>query len=668
MPIWEQTFLGVQGSVFGVLLPCTGILSVIALVVTRLSPLLSGQRNPRTDNIPARLGRLFRLGLFQTRQFRYFWHGVAHSFIFYGFLFSFPHLVIMILLGVPGMEEPHSPAWNLYLQLCDVAATAILAGCILAFLCRAWLSPHRFPANRKWSAYGILAFVFCLTASEVCFRAALAALNPETRALPFAASALAPHLFAAGVSDTWAFAFWLTHEILFFGFLCIVPCSKQFHEMLGLFSVWGSRIETGTVKPCRYGISEENMDTLPYLGAASMKDFTKKQLLGFYACADCGRCSDNCPATLSGRSLSPREFTHRGRKALENKADTLPWSESEIWDCVLCGACERECPLGVEYIDAMVDLRRYAVERGIVPQGMGTVLECMQRTGRPLKRPGGKLWTPETGANEGAGQKIAYLPGSFTISDPATHDISSAVMALLTVAGFRPVLLPEPWRDAGNEARRWGDEYLFRQLRDAVVKMVEESGLTAIVTEDPHTFNTLRNDYRLPVAVTHVSELLADAFSSRHFGPLKAGISGTCAFHDPCYLGRHNGVYEAPRRIMDVMGLKRIELPRSKDKAFCCGSPSAFFYEPASKKRPAGLRLQEAIDSGVDVLITACPWCYANFTAESQSMDTTISVRDLSSMLLHFLRGTPAAENADQQHAETLPEPRLPAACAFENG
>lgn len=645
--------MGVPGSIPGIVIPLAGLMVFFHLLRRRLRPLLSAQTAPWRDRAALRLKNLIRFGVFQTRQARYFQHAVTHGLIMYAFIFSVPHLLLMVCQGLPGVGEPAGEFWRMYTALCDVAATAIITGCALALFCRLGPYRRRYPENRRLSAFGILAFVTALTASEIVFRSVFLAAAPGT-IFSFTLASLLSTLWGHAPEHSLnaiACAAWLVHEFLFFGFLCILPVSKQFHEILGPASLWCMRLDKGYVKPCRYGISEAETDELPYLGIAAMQDCTWRQLLHFYSCADCGRCSDNCPATLAGRELSPREFTFKGRRALEGGESAPPWTAGEIWGCTLCGACEEECPLGIGYLDVMVDLRRQAADQGRIPRSIGRAMTLLQQSGTPVATDSAAPpWPPETPpemspkASSGhtarrSKDKTLYLPAAFTIHDPRARGMADAVYALLARARHNPVLLPGPVRDAGHEARRWGDEYLYRNLRDMLRAAIAKNNASRIVTEDPHTLNALRNDYGLGLPVLHSSEVLSRDLAAGGLVPIRGHDSREYAFHDPCFLGRHNGIYDAPRLALDALGLTRKELPRHRDRTFCCGGPTAFFHEPEEQQRPACLRLEEARSAGVDVLVTACPWCLVNFTENSREMGLSLSVRDIAELVMERVGG-----------------------------
>jgi heterodisulfide reductase subunit C len=295
------------------------------------------------------------------------------------------------------------------------------------------------------------------------------------------------------------------HEVTFFGFLCFLPLGKHFHVVTSLFNVWFMRLKRGNVKPVRHGIGKEQLDNLESFGVKRLEDFTWKHILDFYSCADCGRCSDNCPANAVGRPLSPRFISIKGRDLAFAKhplwgkpsanGDGLigtTYEEDEIWSCTTCGACEQECPLGIEYIDKIVDLRRGMVDEGNVPQSLQKPLRALEKRGNPW----GKLekkradWT--AGLGDTASVKILdgskataetlFFVDSITSFDDRMQSIGRATARILNRLAIDFGILGKMEMDSGHEVRRFGEEMLFHEPNEKErmgvlrVKMAAEAG------------------------------------------------------------------------------------------------------------------------------------------------------------------------------------------------
>jgi Fe-S oxidoreductase len=301
------------------------------------------------------------------------------------------------------------------------------------------------------------------------------------------------------------------------------------------------------------------------------------------------------------------------------------YEEDEIWSCTTCGACEQECPLGIEYIDKIVDLRRGMVDDGSVPQSLQKPLSALEKRGNPW----GKLekkrgdWTKAL--DDGIAVKVLdgkkasadmlYFVDSITSYDDRMQAIGRATATILhkTHADFG--ILGKKEKDSGHEVRRFGEEMLYQDLRDQNIDAVLSSGASNIVTADPHAYNALKNDYDDVPPVEHISQFLAHKVrqGSLTFKPLDDGDK-VFTYHDPCYLGRHNQVYEDPRTVLDAIpGLKRVDMLRSRDRSFCCGGGGLMlFYEPEEDQRMGVLRVKMAVEAGANVIVTACPYCMLN--------------------------------------------------------
>jgi Fe-S oxidoreductase len=428
------------------------------------------------------------------------------------------------------------------------------------------------------------------------------------------------------------------HEITFFFFLCFLPMGKHFHVITSIFNVFFMRLDRGNVKPVRYGVDDDKLDDLESFGVKVFENFTWKHMLDFYTCADCGRCSDRCPANAVGRPLSPRFISIKGRDYAfkhypligGNGGEPKPligdiYSEDEIWSCTTCGACEQECPLGIEYIDKMVDLRRGMVDDGMVPQSLQKPLSALEKRGNPWGKMEKKRadWTKEIAEDypvkileKGKTAETLYFPDSISCFDDRMQEIARATAKILNGAGIDFGILGKAERDSGHEVRRFGEEMLFQDLKDRNTDAILNCGATKILTADPHAYNALKKDYRDIPPVEHISQTIVQNVKSGkiRLKPVE-DPNKTYAYHDPCYLGRHNRLYDEPRAAIDaVPGLKRVEMEGDcRDRSFCCGGGGLMlFYEPEEDQRMGVLRVEMAKKAGANVIVTACPFCLVN--------------------------------------------------------
>jgi len=302
--------------------------------------------------------------------------------------------------------------------------------------------------------------------------------------------------------------------------------------------------------------------------------------------------------------------------------------EDEIWSCTTCGACEEECPLQIEYIDKFVDLRRGMVDEGMVPQSLQKPLNALGKRGNPYGKTEKKRgeWTKPLLKNEGydckilSGKKadqaeILFFADSITSYDDRIQEIGQSSFRILKACGVDFGILGPAEKDSGNEVRRFGEEMLFQTLKEQNTKAILDADVKKIVTADPHAYNALKKDYDNLPPIEHISEFLYGMIQDGNiqFTPLE-DQNDVYVYHDPCYLGRHNQVYDAPRIVLDAIpGLRRVEMERCGDRSFCCGGGGLMlFYEPVEETRMGKTRVQMAADAGATVIVTACPFCMVN--------------------------------------------------------
>ncbi len=649
----DATFWFVPGWILFSIIPLLGTLIFAWIVVRRLVPLLRAERDFRFDRPLARIQRVIQFWFGQWKHPRYLGAGVIHIFVFAGFLVLFIRAFTLLILGVVNdFSVFPGRAGELYGLVTDYAATIVFGAMLVLIVRRTAFKPARYAVPAQYGRLPALDAIFLLALIAVLMfcdslfaasrAAALARQGQPTEALAFLSLPwmLKTALMGASFStlQTLHLGSHFVHELTFFFLLCYRPFGIQFHVETSLFSIYFAKLDREILKPVKWGVGDAQLDQVKSFGVKTFEDFTWKHMLDFYSCADCGRCSDQCPANAVGRPLSPRfinfkarDYAFRHYPVLGPSANGAPlvggiYSEDEVWSCTTCGACEAECPMLVDHIDKIVDLRRGMVDDGKVPQSLQKPLKALESRGNPY----GKLekkkadWTkvpefqqacPVKVVNGTNGAETLYFVDSITSYDDRIQSIGRATAKLLTRSGENFGILGPAEKDSGHEVRRFGEEMLFMALRDHNTDAIKASGVTRIVTADPHAYNALKHDYKDVPPVEHISEVLARHVGSGRLSLAPVATPGNVyAYHDPCYLGRHNRIYDAPREVLDAIpGLKRVEMSRSKDRSFCCGGGGlALFYEPKEEERMGVRRVRMAAEAGANVVVTACPFCMVN--------------------------------------------------------
>jgi len=546
--------------------------------------LRSGKPVARFDNVPARARAEATVVIGQSKLLQRLLPGLMHAAIFWGFLVLLPTIVIAMIGAVDAHSTlPWLGAQGWYALVVDVFAVLVLIGVITAFVIRKIQRPARFQGSHLGEADLILALIAGIVCTLLLWHASQIALRLNDYPAQWApiSSALS-HLVAPAAPALERVAVW-THVLIILSFLVYLPYSKHLHILVAAINVYFGRTRSrGRIEP----IDFEEPEAEVRFGSARAADMTWKQMLDTMSCTECGRCQDVCPAYATGKALSPKLLIMAMRDHLVSGATTaiVPNAVSDdiVWDCVTCGACVRECPVGIEHIDHVIDLRRNLVMvESRFPEEAGTMLRDVDRTSNPWGKPQADRlqWAEGLGVRVlQPGERppeVLFWVGCAPAFDERARRAAISTAKLLQMAGVDFAILGQRESCTGDPARRMGDEYTFQRLAGENVATLNGAGVKTIVTTCPHCFNTLGNEYADfggTYEVVHHTQFLADLVHQGKLSPMPS--ERTITYHDSCYLARHNDVREAPRELVSAVG-QAVEMPRNRERTFCCGAGGA---------------------------------------------------------------------------------------------
>ena len=428
-------------------------------------------------------------------------------------------------------------------------------------------------------------------------------------------------------------------------FLAYLPRSKHLHIATAAINVWFGRTGPGgRLEPLSFddeNVAEEDLR----FGAGTAKDLTWKQVLDTYSCTECGRCQDACPAWATGKSLSPKLVIMGLRDFVlaEQQEPLVPGAvpEESVWDCVTCGACIDVCPVSIEHVDHIVDLRRHLVMvESNFPAEAEPMLRDVERSSNPWGKPQSERadWAAELGVRilepGDPAPEYLYWVGCASSFDERARKTAESTAKLLQAAGVDFAILGPRESCTGDPARRIGNEYVFQAFAQQNVETLNEAGATKIVANCPHCFNTLANEY--PdfggnYEVIHHTELLARLVRDGRLQPARdEGLSIT--YHDSCYLARHNDVLAAPRELIHALG-EPVEMKRSGKQTFCCGAGGAHMWMEERGRPINEERVREAAGTGAGTLAVACPYCTVMLDDGVQGAGEQLRVVDVATLL-----------------------------------
>lgn len=646
-------YLGMPGNAILWLLTLVSV-SVFGIRLLRhLRVLGCGRSENRWDHIGKRIRLVVTNVLGQRRLLDEPLIGAAHLVIFWAFIFYattfFWNLARGLIPGLP-IPYPDEVPWVAF-SLEALGALAVVA-LVVAAVRRYLFTPVSLERSADATIILLLISVVLLSFLAGAGFQFLAATGQETwRPVGRVVGTVFASLGVpwARAPDLYLWMWWL-HMITVLGFLAYLPYSKHSHLMFAPFGVFFTSFESNRMPPA----SE---------GAAVLEEFTWRQLFNGLACAECGRCDRACPSFASGDALSPKQLIHHVKELLGASDGSVAAKQAvgnrkrflgevvrteDIWACTTCGSCMEHCPVFNEHIPLVIEMRRKLVTKGEIPPRLQEALINLARYGNSFGESERKraVWTrglefKPKDAREETVQWLWYL-GEYACYHPVLQEITRSLARALRLAGVDYGILYEAERNSGNDVRRVGEEGLFELLRDKNTATMQQARFNDLFTTDPHVYNTFRNEYpdlnHGRHKVYHYTELLA-ALIERGQLPRSRALPYRVTYHDPCYLGRYNGVYGAPRAVLRALGVDLKEMPRSRRDSFCCGGGGGRVWMEEigeAHSRPSESRVREAASlDGVQFLVVACPKDYVMFTdaLKTTGLEGKLAVKDIAELV-----------------------------------
>lgn len=704
-----------------------GFLSFFAYsALTRAKWLFESQPLNRLDNLLWRVQGMLPLLVGNARVVRrkYWYSGILHSFIWWGFIVLQIRTLNFLLNGIDhdiSFEGIVPGLYDLLRPVMDTFNILVLIGVGMAAFQRAFIRPKRMTLNID--GWLILFFIGWLMVTDIMVNSLEFYLEPEAfqnKELSFVAYGVYKLWgeigLSRGTAETLNVIFWYSHLIDFLAFLCYLPYSKHSHVLTVAPQVFFRRHEpTGVLAPI------PDIEQAEHFGVGELRQFNWKQLLDTYTCTECGRCTAACPANLTGKFLSPKHIIVDIRHLLEEQEPKVPILSAvhgsggtygqtanpdaaasiaeaavsangnghsitpliegvgfeQIWDCVTCGACMEECPVFIEHVPTIMDMRRFMVmEQSSMPETAQATLMQLEQRGHPWR--GTQLtrttWIEEMAAEgtvvplfDGT-QDYLYWVGCTGALQERNVKVTKAIVRLLMQANLSFGVLAMEEGCSGDPARRLGNEYLYQIQAQQNIEIFKQKKVQKVIANCPHCYNTIKHEYPQfggEYETIHHTVLLAQLVEDGQL--LAHQVSSltrkTMTYHDPCYVSRHNNIIDEPRSVLEATGAKQVEMPRCKRGTFCCGAGGSHMWVEENRgERINVVRTQEAVDTGADLIAVACPFCMQMFEsglgAVPEAETRGVQVFDLAELLdMGQTYSRPAPKAPPAAPAEAAPPP-----------
>jgi Fe-S oxidoreductase/nitrate reductase gamma subunit len=626
------------------------------------------------------LRNLIRYGLFQKRVRGRGSASLAHLLLFAGFLILFLGTTLLAVEhGLASLlrREPNEPVFHkgvyyaLYEMTTDAFGLALLAGAgVLAV--RRWRRPPSL--QHHWTDWAVLAAFLVLGVTGYLVEG-LRIIREQTPSQGFSFVGLlaARSLEAVGVTgenvSSFHFALWWLHALLALGFVAAFPYTRLLHAVAGALRLGQGVAPLGVMTK----LEAEEVEQTAVIGAGRIRDLSRRQLLELDACVSCGRCQDACPAFEAGKPLSPRDVVQDLRKHLNAVGPTLGANdevgkgallaggiirEETLWSCTTCSACTDVCPLGVNPLGLITDLRRNMIGESLLRGPPAVALQKMDRSGNPWGlAPRDRLaWAAGLDVPTVATRpdfEVLYWVGCAAAYERRVQQVARSVVKLLKAAGVAFAVLGPDERCTGETARRMGDEFLFQQLAAGNIETLSrhgvKRGVKKIVTHCPHCLNSFKNDYPQmggDYEVVHHTEILSQLAAAGRLpvdGATLPRDRGKVTYHDPCYLARVGNITEPPRKLLELTfldGVARelIEMPRHGRQTSCCGAGGGrMWFDDSPADRVGNTRIKEALATGAQTIAVSCPFCLIMVGDGAAAQEGSVQVRDVAELLAEVL-------------------------------
>jgi Fe-S oxidoreductase/nitrate reductase gamma subunit len=633
-----------------------------------------GPNENRIDNIPERVrGVLSYVGA-HTRMFRNVYSGILHVFIFYGFVVLLTAILEAFGQGIfPGFSLAWigGDSWIAFLQ--DLFAVLVLVGVSMALINRLIIRPRQFHESNEVDALIILGLIATIMIGMLGQNAARVAQGGDPSAAWRPVSSAIARVFEGfGWQGSAAIVphevFYWMHILGVLAFLVYIPSSKHLHIFVAIPNIFFRKLSPKAGAQ----LAPIDLEHAEHYGVSTVTQWSWKNLLDLYSCTECGRCQEQCPAFLTGKPLNPKMIIVDARENLYQTVRDAPGAkgttatpqpkligdaikEDEIWACVTCGACQQECPVLIEHVPKIVDMRRSLVlEESRFPKEAQGALRSIETQGNPYGLPRAQRGDWARGLDvktidEKPDAEYLYFVGCAASYDEANRAVARAFVGLLQKAGVDFAILGANETCNGDPARRIGNEYLYQTQAEANIAAMTGAKVKKVIATCPHCFNTIKNEYPQfggAFEVIHHTQLLASLVRDGRLKPTTA-IDGKFTYHDSCYLGRGNGIYDPPREVVEAIpGAELVEIERHRKRGFCCGAGGGrMWMEEKIGKRINHERVEQTLRTQAARVATACPFCLTMFRdgISAKGAESQLEVRDLAQYLAASMDGALAA-------------------------